>query len=362
MVAYVPAWSGAATTPRWALLSVGVAAAVMLMHFRPTALHAVGGVALACAALTLAWTPNLACGLWALWTLLLFAGLFMIGAELPSLRPVYIGAALGIGINSLFALIEWAGFSAVYHIDTSRPAGLFMNGNYLAEPAVLVLVGLIGYRLWCFVPLVLPSVILPMCRGAFVALGVAGILALPRRWRFPIAVMAVLAGLALAGLLPLGGARAERIIIWTATLDGLTWWGNGLGSFYSLFPSHATGWDFLLSRPVHAHNDILELTYDLGLGVMPALAFLAVALLAPWRTEHFVLTAFLVEGCFGFPLHFPATVLVAGLAAGGISRDRAHLRDVLHARGMALCDGMERLARSLGARRPRRDGRPAVSS
>lgn len=352
MVAYVPGWSGAATTPRWALLFAAVPVVSMFTDCsRVTLGHALGAAFLACAIVTLIWTPNGFDGIDALLKLLLLAALVRIGAELTSIAPFLAGAALGLGVNSGFAIAQWLGFEPVYRAPGLYPAtGLFMNGNYLAEPAALVLIGLVAHRMWRFVPLVLPALVLPRAAGALLALVAAGFAALP--WRARVVFLALVT-LAIAGylaLMPLAGPGIlHRITLWAATLDGLSWFGNGLGSFYTLFPSHAPAWDFLASRPAHAHNDFLEIAYELGLGGLPLLGFLAFAFAAPWRPEHFILLGFCVEACFGFPLHLPATLFLGGLVAGLVCRDRISLRDALAGGGMALCAGLERLARAAGA-------------
>lgn len=381
MIAYVPGWSGAATVPRWALLFAVVPAVAMFTQcYRFTIIHGLGVALLSYAALSLLWTPNGWDGLDALAKLLLLAALFHVGAALPSLKPVYVGAALGIWVNSAVVIAQIANGA---EDPPFLASGLFFNRNYLVEPAALVLIGVVVHRLWWLVPGLLPSVLplallmpwnygasardllaLPQGRGALLALAAAGILALPGRTSRAIAALAALAALGLVALLATNASLPQRAIIWLSTLDGMTWWGNGLGSFYTLFPSHAPAWDFLVSRPVHAHNDFLELIYDLGLGGLPFLAVLAGAYVAPWRAEHFVLAGLMVEAAFGFPLHLPATVFVGGLVAGHACRECASLRDVLARGGMALCASMERGAARFGTRpqrQPRRFGIPARS-
>lgn len=364
MVTLVPGIAAPATTPRWALLSAVVPfLASFSLPTKFDVAHALGALFLGWCAITLAWTPNLWDGLDALWKLVLFAGLFCIGAALRDLRPVWIGAALGIGVSSALAIGQLFGVELVERIEgpTGMAAGLFMNKNFLAEPAALVLIGLVWHRLWWLVPLVLPAVVLPGARGALLALAVAGIVALRGWWRVYAGALAALAVVACV-VLAKNGSFPERMIIWTSTLDGLTWLGNGIGSFYALFPSHAPAWDFLTSRPVHAHNDWLELAYDLGLpGILMLLGAFYCALRAE-GPDRLVLIAFITEGCLGFPLHFPATVFLAALVAGRLCGDRAPLRDVLTRWGIRLCDGLERRAVALGARpscSPRRFGVPA---
>ena len=78
---------------------------------------------------------------------------------------------------------------------------------------------------------------------------------------------------------------------------------------------------------MHAHNDYLELVYDLGL---IGLAWLPCSL-RPVRTAQFGPVGpgrIAVEACFAFPSHLPATLAIAALAAGHAVRDRAVVRRV----------------------------------
>lgn len=340
-VAFVPGLASPAISPRWAMLMGCVPLVAVLMPWRGfTALHALGLAFLAWCAATLAWAPSLPLGIDALAKLILLGCLFHIGSALPSLRPVYIGAALGLGVNGLVAIAQMVAPDLVVQgISRGAASGLFMNKNHLAAAAALVLVGLIGERLWRYVLLVLPAVILPVSRSAFVALAVAGT---PWLWRQSRAGTVAALAAAAAGLWWIWNpaTAGERIDIWSATLPHLTWFGHGLGSFYTLFPSHAPSIDFLLDRPFHAHNDWLELAYDVGAGAAICGAFLLVALSAGPLAPRAVFLAFIMEGCFDFPIHLPATVFIAGLAAGHVARGRPRLFDLPHGVRMALQRGL----------------------
>lgn len=365
MVLFVPGLSAPATTPRWALLAAVVPAVAMFTECRRwTISHFLGILCISYAALSLLWTPNIWDGLRGMSELAILAGLFHIGAAAPSLRPVYVGAALGLSVSSLLAVMQLFGLELVDRIEgpTGMGAGLFMNRNYLGEPAALVLIGLIGHRLWWAVPLVLPAILLPTARGALLGLGVAGGVWLWGRSRVAAAViiLVIFCAASVAAYVGVNASFPDRLTIWAATLDGMTWFGNGIGSFFTTFPSHAPGWDFLISRPVHAHNDWLELVYELGLPAAVLLAASSVLLFSQScaKPECLILIALITEACLGFPLHFPATLFLGGLVAGQFCRDGPRLCDVLERGGMALCTGLERVAASLGARptRARRSG------
>lgn len=304
MLAFVPVFSGGAVTPRWALLSTAVPLVLMFRSVPLGAAHLFCGLLLGWCAVTLAWTPALLDGIDALWKLALFCGLALIGALLPSLGPVYAGAAVGLAVSGVLAL---------------GGVNLFGNGNFMGEAAALVLVALVARRQWWLAAVVLPALVVSQARGAWLAVAVAAAVWLWPRRRIP--ALALVAGIVL--VLILAGMRfdqdsgiGERVLLWIETASNLTPFGHGFGSFRGLFPSHAPSWDFLTSRPGHVHNDFLELAYEAGPGVLILLAFFGVALYRAAEPERLLLAALMTEMCFAFPLHLPATAFLAGVAVG----------------------------------------------
>jgi hypothetical protein len=325
-VAFVPWFTNAATAPRWALLSVGVPLLVSI--FPPYRVvekidmaTALGLAFLAYAAASLAWTPDPYQGTWLLWQWLLLAGAFTLGSRLSCLRPVVVGAGLGLAISGAIAVAQALGWQSIP--QNNAPAGLFVNRNYLAEAAVLALVGAVGFRLWWLAAALVPAIVLPTARGAAVALAGVGAAWLWTRSRLAAALL--IAGMAAA--LPLtysahNASIGQRVDLWKSTVAGLTWTGSGVGSFYARFPSHAPDWPLLEHRPAHAHSDPLELVYEFGIGAVPIGALLVLLMWGPLTPARAMLLAFLIEGAFGFPLRWPVTAFLAALAAGHLCRDR----------------------------------------
>lgn len=323
-VAFVPWLGGAADSPRWAMVALGSTAALWI-SFRVTAGHWIGLGLLAWAGLSMLWTAGPYEGVDELAKLLFLAGLFVIGSGLPSLRPVLIGLAIGMAVNSALATAQMFGFEGVPQLG--GPAGLFMVKNYLAEPAALVLVWLVAARMWWWALAVLPAVLLPGGRGALAALVACAIAWLWTKSRPAAVALILVAGLGAGALAVRGDSSVtERFAIWRATAAGLTWTGSGIGSFYARLPSHAPDLNLTVKRPAHAHNDMLELTYELGPGVLLFVALMVLALFGPAGPERYVLIGFLMEGCFGFPLHFPVTAALAAVAAGHLCATGAALR------------------------------------
>ncbi len=334
-VAYVPWFADAANTPRWVLLSLLVPAAWRVQTWIPA--HIAGAVFIALAAASLLWTPVPIEGLQPLWQFILLGAVFCIGVELENMEPIFVGAAWGLSVSSAVALFQ------------HEPTGLFLNKNFMAEAAVLVAVGLMVYKRWEMLPMLMPAIFLPLSRGALLALAVAGVL----RWRAGGAGIRSTAWLvatifvAFVVLLieqPNGASLGERWVIWSYTANHLSWFGHGLGSFYIDFPSFQDGG--FARRFDHAHNDLLELAYEFGVLAVP---LLLVWLAAMWQHSQvrLVLIAFTVEGCFGFPLFLPVTGALAALVAGHLCGDRYRVRMAVPARERPLCSG----TRQFGLRR-----------
>lgn len=295
-VAYMPWFADAANAPRWALLSLMVPLA-----WRPLAwsrLHTPGMVFIVLAALSLLWTPVVVEGLQPLWQFILLGALFAIGVELESMEPIFVGAGWGLAVSSVLSLAQ------------DVPTGLFLNKNFLAEAAVLVFIGLVSYRRYALAAALLPAMLLPVSRGALLALVVASALQWRSRW---LTAVLVTTFVAVVAVWPNGASLGERYVIWTHTADHLTWLGHGLGSFYIDFPGFQE--DGFARRFEHAHNDLLELAYELGIGVLPLLALWLVAMLQV-QPVRVVLVAFTVEGCFAFPLYLPVTAALGILVTG----------------------------------------------
>ena len=271
------------------------------------------------------------------------AGMFMIGGRLADTRSVYVGAAFGFAVNSAIVIAQWFGWDGI--TQGYAPSGLFMNKNFLAEAASLVLIAIVAADIarnkkMILIAAMLPCIVVPMIPlggeggtfGGFNALAGIGAAVVVWLWTKSrgMAAMLTLVGIATAALLIWqgynGAAMSERFQIWQYTINGMTWRGNGIGSFFTTFPAHAPAYDLMHWRPMHTHNDYLELIYELGPGAFLYLAIMALAMCGPAGPEKFVLAAFLAEGVFDFPLAYPVPAALAALAAGRLCDSRVRLR------------------------------------
>ena len=324
--AYWPWMWSPAVAPKFVALSI-YAPALLLYRQQPipfTGAHLAGCGLIAWATLSLFWSWVPLYSLNALWLAMILPAIcFCLGSQTPQLRPLFIGAGLGLALSSAVSVGQLAGWIDWPTINI--PSGLFLNKNFMAEAAALVLIWLIAERVWWLAVPVMPAIALAGARGALLALGVGLALEL---WRRP---SWLIGGLLMADMVLFGAgmvhhtaaSTAERFDIWQESVDDLGFLGLGIGSYgfmpHQMLPDGHT---------LHAHNDMLELVYELGMIGLGLGALFVWELRGPLNSARLVLIVFAVEACFAFPSHLPATMALAALAAGHAVRDRALVRRV----------------------------------
>ena len=325
--AYWPWIWSPAMSPKFAALSC-LAPGLLLWRAAPfsfTKAHLFGCGLILWAAATVLWSASPLYSLNALWlTTILPAICFCLGSQTPQLRPLFLGAGVGLALSSAVSIGQLAGWIDWPTINI--PSGLFLNKNYMAEAAAMVLIWLVAERVWWLVPLIIPAIALTDARGALLALGVGLLLSF---WQRPSlltgGLLAGTVGLFVHAMLTHGAATmVERADIWTDATGGFGIFGNGIGSFG--FDPHKWQPDGL---PQHAHNDALELVWDLGLVGLGLVVLFVRELFGPLNPARLVLIVFAVEACFAFPSHLPATMALAALAAGHAVRGRIMVRRVV---------------------------------
>ena len=308
--AYWPGVFSPAVTPRWAILWLAVP---ILLLWRPVPqrialAHVLGALFIGWAAVSVAWSASAFDSVGATFILILLAACFCLGQN-ANLRPLYIGAALGLAISSGVAIVQAIGW------HDARPPGLFVNPNLMGLGAALVVVALVSERIWWALPLVAPALILSGSRTAIVAAAVP----LAVKWaRGP--SLLILAAVAVFCLIGRHGSIQERLDIWSGSLAGFSWLGHGAGSFwvaYRDFDPRIAPTGF----PEHAHNEFLTTLFELGpIGLALLVAFIA-SLWGQITTARLVLIAFVLEMMADAPLHYPLTAMLGAVAAGGAARN-----------------------------------------
>lgn len=319
--------------------------------------HVCGIFFLIYAGASLTWTPYLPFGLHAYWQLMLMAGCFALGSSMPGLKPVLIALGIGFALNGAFVMMQglyWNPWSYLETPGNPNIIGSFINGNLLAECTALTIIGLAAYRVWWLLPLQIPAIILPWTNGTprapILALILAGLVWL---WtRRPLLTLHLGVAGMLIGLMVIGGHNNsvyQRYNFWIDTINGMTsWWGHGIGSFYVTFPEFSAHSNTLISRPENAHNDWLELIYELGIGVVPLIYLIGIALRSSKEPERLMLVGAIAISCVGFPLHMPAGQFMAALTVGCLCGGWMPLRGTVglcRMRVQAWLAGIKNLAR-----------------
>lgn len=332
-ICYVPYWAAAATVPRWAFLSLVLP---VVMVFRDVEVPVAAFLLVIGLVLTVPFAPNTSEAFYVWWLYLLYVLTFYIGRSLDDLRPVFVGAALGLWVNSLVVAGQYFRiFDPLLFRGGSNYAALF--GNYIpaAEAAGMVVIGLVVYRCWWPIAGVVPT-LLAGARGPAVAFGVAAVCLAWTYSRRLTALAVVSAGAVLTVLVllhpdPLAGFE-ERLNVWRDLVPNLTVLGHGLGSFVIDFPKYQDSTNALLVRFEYPHNDLLNLAYELGVvGVLLWAVLVFRVVRSGPCAERYALVVFLVAGMLAFPLYMPLTGFLAALCAGRLYRPGVQLRGVVGA-------------------------------
>lgn len=327
-IACISPFADGGTGARWSILSISVPLILMLTRPRAWTIGDCLGLLFLCwASCSLLWTPGLGQGLFVLWGLVLF---FTIG-WLPTcaMSATYKALGLALSLNGLIVALQVAGYHPV--TEAIPPAGLFYNKNAGAEATALALIGVLSlswrWRLACS-PMLITLVAFAgntLSRTPLIALSTVATVWVWRRSKIYGCAAVLCAALLLVAFILLQSRAPSanlRMELWGEMFRGLTLLGHGIG---------ATDWSYPFME--FAHNDYLQITFELGVvGAALWYGFIACCLAGPLRTESYILIAFCVMGIFAFPLFMPGTVLVAGLAAGCLLRDRLPVRNLLDGR------------------------------
>lgn len=324
-------WPGArqfSTMPKWSVLAVGLALALCVL--REVRLPIGAWMLAVYSVLSMLWAPLPLDAVNRELQLVMALAAVAIGAELEwgQLERVLVWMSFGVGLSGLIALAEMFGFKSVYLIQITVPSGLFGNRNVMAEAALPLLVWTMLTRRWLLAGMLALAALLPVSRAVIGAIGLVAALGLWRQgWRLIAAAIPMLMAVAVGYAWTGSGGDGLRLDIWLDSVQGSSMWGRGIGQYYGLFPLNATHIETLTNRVEHAHNEWIELGFELGL---PGLACAAVACweiaVGKWCWQSYCLLAVAIDSCFGFPLREPTSVLVVGLLAGSLWTHNVQLR------------------------------------
>lgn len=227
---------------------------------------------------------------------------FLLGLWSKWARVVWIVVASILALNTAIAFAQWH-----YLIDMQiRSAGVIGNQNYAGAALALAIAASLAYRIWWFVPIGGYGVWLSQSRTAVLALGVTAFAWFYQRYKAT-AIVSLLLTVPLIVIIKddLGNSLWTRIGIWQDTLNHLTIFGKGWGSFLASYQSWPIHTNMTMEIPPHAYNDFLELVFELGIGSLPL--WLALILSAEHANERdwLILACFFVLSLTYFPLSIP---------------------------------------------------------
>ena len=176
---------------------------------------------------------------WDLWVIAVLAGCFMLGAA-RDCRQLYLGLAFGIGVNTLLLPIEHWWPNLIFMTNPLIPSGLFVNYDMLGESALLVSLGLMSQRLWWPLVMTIPPILFVESRSTALAIAIVSFLYCWDTGAKRFAALATIAAGCLGSIYTLyhinDGSVGLRLAMYMDTIDGLTRWCHGPGSFFSLYP------------------------------------------------------------------------------------------------------------------------------
>jgi len=311
---YLPWYPRSGVEFRWVVILVGISALMWaerreLPWTLAVKLFAAFYVLATC---SLAWSdyPLLSIGRW--FELTALAVVFYLGGVLERVDELLTGLIIGLVPSVLLLPFQLAGWSPVE--QWSVPAGVFVSKLQLVEVAVPLLFVSVARGWWWSALICASAAILPSVRGAWLALVVTSLIAMTRRprcdWRCLTGATCLLLLFAVAlGVLLNPITVQHRLLIWSETIAALTPLGHGLGSHLPVYGA------------AHAHNDFLEIAYELGVpGVM--LFVVAISSLTRFGGEWHGIVSLVILSLTSFPLQNPASSVVFALLAGGLAVDR----------------------------------------
>lgn len=225
------------------------------------------------------------------------------GGALPlSALTLLLAFALGALASQVIYEVLWKLSCAAVALSACLLLWLGVNPNYVGAALALGLAAAIGYKWWWYTPFAAVGLVASGSRGSIFGAGVAVLLGFGRRYPTTAACVFLSAIALCLGLRSFDSLYA-RLGIWQDTLNGLTFWGHGLGSFADWYASLEVKRNMTLTLAPHAYDDFLELVFELGIG--SALLWLWLATLSPGPEARLILWTFFALSLTYFPLWVP---------------------------------------------------------
>jgi len=315
-ICYIPIFYGGSTNIRWVYLALTTSFLLLLLKPNKfTVFHLIGLLLIFWSLVSVLWSFNQYDSVDRLIHLLIIAQIFVLGSRIESLKEIFIGLGLGTGISTFL------------YLYFNMPAGLFVNQTLLGETAILTLIGLCIYKLWWFIPVVLPS-LFSGSRGVLLAGIITVIMWVWSKSKF--LAVSLISPIIVFGFLSYKfnirlSSVYERFDLWKDSLNGVTLFGQGIGSYHSAYPYFAERIDTLKYRPMQAHNDLLQVFFELGIiGGILVIGFVYL-LMKVKDNEKYIIYCFIVLSMFSFPIYMPVSAFIFAIVSGYMSRNFSSL-------------------------------------
>ncbi len=312
-IAYIPGVIGASIPTGWFIL-IAVA---------PLCLFRLPGLFIIFVTLSLVWTTNFNIGFFFLLQLIALSCMFQLGERLKNPVPIFHGMLLGLGFSSLVALLQYFyNYTGVYAIETKTGAvaGLFVNSNIYSEVSAVLLIAIIALKLFWWIPVTLPGLLLVPSKSAFAALIICGFIEIFKKDKL-IVLLILLAIICFCGIfIDKFNFQSiyQRLDLWADTIRGFLFKGNGVGSFEILYPLNAINIDTATARPRYAHNDLLQLIFEFGIGILILIPVIWKVIKSDSKLSIIVYAIGIIS-LFTYPFHVPMLAFIACLVAGYVS-------------------------------------------
>lgn len=271
-------------------------------------------------------------------------GVFLAYASLSCVRSTFgpwtvhlvglaIAYALGVGLPRFQSKV-WLGYTCLLcfafgltilgvWLNAFEAPGLFGNLNFLGIAFAIGLIGALAYNLWWFLPIGIVGLWYSQSRGAILATGLIFLASLWPRYR--VTVFTCL-GLGLTVAMAKEDIHLSiftRLGIWQDTVEHLTVFGNGWGSYLDAYTSWPVHRNMTLLIAQHAYNDYLELVFTLGIGSIPL--FLLIILATDRQsTARPIIACFIILGLTYFPFWIPVVGQLFAFALGSAIKETAY--------------------------------------
>lgn len=180
-----------------------------------------------------------------------------------------------------------------------------LNPNFVGCMLAVGIAFAITAKYWFFVVAQGLMLYLTGSRGAIIAAGIVGLV---RLWSWhKVTALGVILIVILIALThrSFGESLFNRVGVWQDTIEHLSFWGSGWGSFqaaYTSWPVHRNMTGMIAAA---AYNDVLQITFELGIGAVLVWIWLALCLGHAGPGFGLILVAFAACGLSYFPLQLP---------------------------------------------------------